>query len=70
MKPVEDELLYCQQCERPFIFSAKDAERYERLGFDPPRRCQDCRKHKIKSALAEMGRKGKQKGKGAWEAAW
>jgi len=40
--------LICIQCENVFEFSAADAERYERMGYDPPQRCNTCRRNKLK----------------------
>lgn len=67
---MEDELLYCQQCEDPFVFSAKEAERFERLGFDPPRRCPDCRKHKIKDTEATLKRGDRRSARRFRESNW
>jgi hypothetical protein len=53
----------CIQCDTDFEFSAKDQEKYERKGFDPPRRCPLCRKHKSGNSKYEEKRKHKDKKK-------
>lgn len=36
--------LTCQDCGKEFPFSAGEQKFYEQKGFDPPKRCPDCRK--------------------------
>ena len=38
-----DEKLFCKDCGRPFIFSAKAQKTYNARGWDPPVRCKPCR---------------------------
>ena len=45
---MKDQLLFCVQCDEPFMYSVKEQERHLRQGFDPPRRCPECRQHKVK----------------------
>jgi len=33
----------CRDCERPFLFSAGEQKFYQSKGFQPPKRCKDCR---------------------------
>jgi hypothetical protein len=53
----------CIQCDTDFEISAKDQERYERKGFDLPRRCPQCRKHKSSDRTYYEKRKFKSKKK-------
>lgn len=56
--------LACVQCDAAFEVSARDMERHESMGFDLPRRCPQCRKHKIRMAEEVLsGRKGRDKKK-------
>lgn len=45
---LRDETIQCIQCGKPFVFTATEQERFLNRGFDPPRRCYDCRKKKAK----------------------
>jgi len=45
---MSDLTLVCVQCDQPFIYSAAAQARAERHGFDPPRRCPECRQHKVR----------------------
>lgn len=40
------EILQCIQCERYFEFSKVEQERCASRGFDPPKRCPECRRHR------------------------
>jgi len=44
-----DQKLVCQDCGKEFVFSASDQEFFEKKGFQPPKRCPDCRKAKKQS---------------------
>ncbi len=50
---MQDQMLFCVQCDEPFAYTVKEQLRHERQGFDPPRRCPSCRQHKVK--LGEAG---------------
>jgi hypothetical protein len=50
---MKDQMLFCVQCDEPFMYSVKEQMRHQRQGFDPPRRCPECRQHKVK--LGEEG---------------
>ncbi|MFZ7110493.1 MAG: zinc-ribbon domain containing protein [Desulfatiglandales bacterium] len=43
-----DKILICVQCEKPFLFSTAEQDRFIASGFDPPKRCPGCRKKKFK----------------------
>ena len=53
----------CVQCDTDFEFSEQDQERYERMGFDQPRRCPLCRKHKSGDSNYHEKRRHKNKKK-------
>ncbi len=45
---METLILECIQCENEFEYTAAEQEYFERMGFDDPKRCPYCRKHKLK----------------------
>lgn len=45
---MQDQLITCVQCNTEFEFSAKEQQFYENKGFNPPKRCPQCRKNKSK----------------------
>jgi hypothetical protein len=47
---MKDQMLFCVQCDEPFLFTVKEQLRHSRQGFDPPRRCPECRQHKVRLA--------------------
>jgi len=51
-----DLTIYCVQCDNPFTFTVDDQKRLNSLGFDEPKRCPECRRHKQKSANSENRR--------------
>lgn len=55
---MKDQMLFCVQCDGPFMFSVKNQVRYSRQGFDPPRRCPECRQHKLRLADADRAPRG------------
>lgn len=46
---MENKTITCIQCETEFEFTIQDQLRYEKMNFDEPRRCPDCRKNKSRS---------------------
>jgi len=65
---MEDKTIFCIQCNRPFVLTAAELKRCLSRGFDMPRRCPECRKHKTK--LAESKTRIKcmpKKGKNSWK---
>ena len=56
-------MLFCVQCDEPFIYSVKEQLRHERHGFDAPRRCQSCRQHKVRMEETDSGRKSRRRPK-------
>jgi hypothetical protein len=44
------ELVVCIQCGEEFEFPLEEQARYAGKGFDLPRRCPACRKHKARPA--------------------
>lgn len=58
---MKDLMLFCVQCDEPFIYSIKEQIRHSRQGFDPPRRCPACRQHKVRMDESEASRKNRRK---------
>ena len=46
MSGYHDQHLTCADCGHDFVWSAKDQEFFAEKGFQPPRRCKDCRRAK------------------------
>lgn len=43
----QDKTIVCKDCGKEFIFSVRDQDFYERMGFtNEPVRCKDCRDRK------------------------
>jgi len=55
------ETLTCVQCHQEFEFTQHEQEQAEKMGFDPPARCPECRRKKSK--LAADGHDGRHRGK-------
>ena len=53
---MQDQTIFCVQCDNPFTVTVSEQKRMESLGFDAPKRCPECRKNKQKSAKSENGR--------------
>ena len=51
---MRDQLITCVQCNTEFRFSAVEQEHYNHKGFNPPKRCPQCRKNKAKLADSEQ----------------
>jgi len=45
---MHEKRIICTQCGNPFIFTVPQQQRFASLGFDAPKRCEECRKKKIK----------------------
>lgn len=45
---MESEWIVCVQCDDEFEFGMADQIRYARKGFETPKRCPTCRRHKTK----------------------
>lgn len=45
---MKTEFINCAQCDSEFEFTPSEQEQYFRKGFDPPKRCPDCRRKKSK----------------------
>lgn len=58
---MKDKTLFCIQCDDEFVFSVAEQQRFDRMGFDEPRRCPACRKHKTREEEGDERRR--QKGK-------
>ena len=53
IEAMNDQFITCVQCNTEFKFSAKEQEYYKNKGFNPPKRCPQCRKNKAKLADPE-----------------
>lgn len=43
----KDEIIICKDCSKEFIFTIRDQEFYEKMGFtNKPVRCKECRDKK------------------------
>ena len=60
---MRDRIIECTQCNREFNFTASEQAYYRKMGFDEPRRCADCRKHKVKAEHEFNPKKSKDKKK-------
>jgi hypothetical protein len=47
---MEDLIMVCIQCEEEFQFSVSEQKKYEDRGYDIPKRCPSCRKHKSRNS--------------------
>jgi hypothetical protein len=45
---MDEKRLFCTQCGNTFIFTVAQQQRFDSLGFNAPKRCEECRKKKIK----------------------
>jgi hypothetical protein len=59
---MKDQMLFCVQCDEAFMYSVKEQMRHLRQGFDPPRRCPECRQHKVKLTGDEDAPRGERRG--------
>ena len=41
---MSEQRLMCADCGREFDFSAEEQRFFREKGFDPPKRCKDCRR--------------------------
>ena len=44
MSTGQDQTLTCVDCGREFAFDAEEQEFFREKGFDPPKRCKECRR--------------------------
>ena len=44
----QSEWIVCVQCDTEFEYNVIEQTRHYEMGYDTPRRCPDCRKHKTK----------------------
>lgn len=42
----ENKSIICKDCGRAFAFSVRDQLFYEKMGWNPPKRCKACREHR------------------------
>lgn len=56
---MESNWVVCVQCDDEFEFTIADQVRYARKGFEAPKRCPICRKHKSKVIYLDCKREAK-----------
>ncbi|MEW5914027.1 MAG: zinc-ribbon domain containing protein [Thermodesulfobacteriota bacterium] len=64
---MDDKHLICEQCGGEFVFSEQEQERHARKGFDPPRRCPDCRRKRTKLDGSGSWEPRRRRQQHAWE---
>jgi hypothetical protein len=64
---VKEKEISCIQCEKPFVFTVAEQQRFLRLGFDTPKRCPDCRKGKSRMIGVNERWKDRNNRKPAWQ---
>jgi len=42
----QDIKIECIDCGKKFVFTAEEQKWYQKMGFEPPKRCPKCRKRK------------------------
>ena len=62
---METKLITCIQCENEFEFTAVEQQYFQDKGFDDPKRCPACRRHKSRSDREKKRSKDKK-----WEYYW
>jgi len=45
---MQNEWIVCIQCDTEFEYDVEEQARHAQMGYDMPRRCPTCRKHKTK----------------------
>jgi DNA-directed RNA polymerase subunit RPC12/RpoP len=58
---MENKIITCIQCEKEFEFTIHDQLRYEKMNFDEPRRCPDCRKNKLRTTDSQNIKRNRKK---------
>ena len=56
---MESKWIACVQCDDEFEFTVADQVRYATKGFEAPKRCTTCRKHKSKVIYLDRKREAK-----------
>ena len=59
---MKDMVITCVQCQNPFVVELAERKRIVAKGFGLPKRCTDCRKHKLKPAVT-TNQKWREKGR-------
>jgi len=49
----DDQKLVCRDCRKEFVFTAGEQQFFSSRGFNPPTRCQECRKKKKQGFIKE-----------------
>jgi hypothetical protein len=67
---MEEKTIVCINCGNHFVFTVSEQERFVVLGFSEPKRCQECRKNRLKPEPSRHEMKFKDKRRQArhqWE---
>jgi len=56
---MQSKWIVCVQCDDEFEFTIADQVRYVKKGFEAPKRCPTCRKHKSKEIYLDRKREAK-----------
>lgn len=48
----------CKDCGQPFYFTERDQGFFKEKGWDPPKRCRDCRRQRKAAKEAGQGEGG------------
>jgi DNA replicative helicase MCM subunit Mcm2 (Cdc46/Mcm family) len=56
---MSEQRLTCADCGREFTFSAEEQRFFREKGFDPPKRCKECRQAKKEQRDAGRERGGR-----------
>lgn len=62
---MESKFITCVQCENEFEFTAGEQKYFRDKGFDDPKRCPVCRRHKSRANHDKTRKKDKK-----WEHQW
>jgi len=62
---MENITMVCIQCEKEFEFNVSEQEKYEDRGYDMPKRCPSCRKHKNRNLDQAENRRHSNRKRGA-----
>ena len=54
----DDRLMACADCGENFLWTAEEQEHYRAKGYDPPRRCKECRQAKKERNADRERRRG------------
>lgn len=67
--PLRDQQMTCRECGRSFVWTAGEQRYYREKGFEPPVRCEECRKakHAVFSPRSGHGNGGAYRDRSLWQ---